>query len=385
MEEKILFITDYFGPNPGGIENFHTGIVKNWYDDNIITICFDHQFYYPIEEFDFFNLNFKKPLYRFNVINKGYFHQKKIINDFFSLFKHIQNYHRIKHILLGNISLTSKILFNFLMEREIPYSVILHPFDLESLSFYKFKTIKFLKNAQYVFTYTNYFYELALIKGILQEQLIKIPFGIYVRWNDNNQKIRKELKEELSQYKHKTKILTVGPLTKKKKFDRIIFVLEFLKNLMDLNQICWIIAGSGQEYYYLQELIKNNHLEDIIKLTGFLNDRELGYLYFTSDIYFHPGGIPNDQFSGYSTSILEAGYTSLPTVSAMGAAIDDIIQNNVTGFIFRYDDYEGMAYKIKELVNDSKLRRKIGQLAEQKILKEFSIERSIHNIYKRIV
>ncbi|GIX42067.1 MAG: glycosyl transferase [Leptospiraceae bacterium] len=385
MKEKIIFITDYFGPNPGGIENFHTGLIKHWYEDNIITICFDHNFYVSNEDLEYFNQNINKQLYRFDVSNKNYFNQRKILKDFFTLMNHIQEYNHIKHILLGNVSLTVKMLFHYIMNLQVPYSIILHPFDLEAISFYHFKTIKFLKNAEYIFIYTNYFYDLALVKGISQDKLVKIPFGLYVRWNDNNQKIRKEFKGFLNQFKYKTKILTVGPLTKKKKFERILYTLEKLKTYIDLEDICWFIAGSGNEYHYIKELIQQYNMESYIYLTGFLNDREIGYLYFFSDIYFHPGGIPKDQFSGYSTSVLEAGYTSLPTVAAMGAAIDDIIQNNVTGFILRYDDYEGMAFKLKELIQEPKLRKTLGRFAEQKILKEFSIERSVYNIYQRIL
>jgi glycosyltransferase involved in cell wall biosynthesis len=146
----------------------------------------------------------------------------------------------------------------------------------------------------------------------------------------------------------------------------------------------WFVAGSGSEYHYLNELIRQYNLDNYIKLTGFLNNRELGYLFYFSDIYYHPGGMPKDQFSGYSTTLLEAGFTSLPSVSGMGAAIEDVIQNNITGFILDYEDYEGMAYKIKELIENPKLRAKMGQYAEEKIIKEFSIERSIYNISERI-
>lgn len=383
MNEKILFITDYFGPNPGGIENFHTGLVHKWHDD-IISICFDHHYYVDNKELEYFNSNFKKPLYRIDTQKKNIFSSKNTIHSFTALIQQIRTHYHIKHIIIGNLFYNIKYIYEFIMNLDIPYSIILHPIDLEHLSLYHIKTYKFIKQAKYIFVYTNYFYELALVKGIASEQLVKIPFGLYIRWDDNNQKVRSELKEQYQKYKSKIKILTMGPLTKKKKFERIINVLQELKELIELEQIVWFIGGSGSEYYYLNELIKNYQLDSIVKLLGFLNDKEVGFLYFFSDIYFHPGGIEKDQFSGYSTTLLEAGYTALPSVAVMGAAIDDIIQNNITGFIFRYDDYKGMALKLKELIYDSKIRKKIGSFAEQKILKEFSIERSLYNIYQRI-
>jgi Glycosyltransferase len=384
MNEKIIFITDFFGPNPGGIENFHVGIIKNWQENNIITICFDHHIYVDENEWNFFNNHFEKTLYRFDVSNNNIFNQKDKLKEIIALINYIKEHHHVKHILLGNISLTTKLLFQTIMNLQIPYSVILHPFDLETISFFRLNTLKFLKNARYIFIYTNYFYELALVKGISQEQLVKIPFGLYIRWNDNKQKIRDNFKSFLNQHKNKHKILTVGPLTKKKRLDRIVYTLEHLKKLINIEEMIWFVAGSGSEYHYLNELIRQYNLDNYIKLTGFLNNRELGYLFYFSDIYYHPGGMPKDQYSGYSTTLLEAGFTSLPSVSGMGAAIEDVIQNNITGFILDYEDYEGMAYKIKELIENPKLRAKMGQFAEEKIIKEFSIERSIYNISERI-
>jgi hypothetical protein len=173
MNEKIIFITDFFGPNPGGIENFHVGIIKNWQENNIITICFDHHIYVDENEWNFFNNHFEKTLYRFDVSNNNIFNQKDKLKEIIALIDYIKEHHHVKHILLGNISLTTKLLFQTIMNLQIPYSVILHPFDLETISFFRLNTLKFLKNARYILSIQIIFMNLHWLKGFRKSNLLK--------------------------------------------------------------------------------------------------------------------------------------------------------------------------------------------------------------------
>lgn len=385
MKEKVLFITDFFGPNPGGIENFHTGIVEKWLDGNIILICFDNIFYIDEEEFNNFNKNLASiQFYRFPIKERNYFSNREHIKNFLFLLDTVKKNYKIKHVLFGNISLTTCLTIPYIVDSGIPYSIILHPIDLEILSFYKRNLLRYLRKAKQIFIYTNYFYEIAQIKGIPREILVKIPFGLFAKWNQNHQKVHKNLKELIKKNKNKINILTVGPLSKNKNIHRVIYILEHLQKKIDIKNIQWNIVGTGSEYHYINEMIRVYNLEDTITLTGFLNDKEIGFMYYNSDLYYHPGGRKNDIFSGFSTTLLEASFCALPIISGTGAAIEDIIQNNVNGFIIQNEDYEGLSNKIIEVIENQDLRKRIGRLAEEKILREFSIERSVLNIYERI-
>ncbi len=385
MKEKVLFITDFFGPNPGGIENFHTGIVQKWLDEDLILICFDSILYVNEEELNNFNNSLQNIiLYRFPIKEKNYFSSRENIKSFISLFETLKKNYNIKHILLGNISLYTWLTMPYIVDSGIPYSIILHPVDLETLSFYKRNLIKYLRKAKQIFIYTNYFYEIAQIKGIPREILVQIPFGLFLRWNQNNLKVDKSLKELVKKNKNKINILTIGPLTKNKNIQRIIYILEHLQKKIDLKNIHWNIVGTGSEYHYLHEMIRVYNFNEIVTLTGFLNNKEVGYMYYNSDIYYHPGGRKNDIFSGFSTTLLEASFCALPVISGTGAAIEDIIQNNINGFIVQNENYEELSNKILEVAENTELGKKIGRMAEEKILREFTIERSVLNIYERI-
>ncbi|MFN3604437.1 MAG: glycosyltransferase family 4 protein [Leptonema sp. (in: bacteria)] len=384
MKEIVLFITDFFGPNPGGIENFHTGILEKWINDEIILICFDNFFYFDQKDLENFNKNIRHKFYRFFIKEKNYFSKRDNVKDFIKVFEELKKNYKIKHIILGNASLTTRLIIPFILDSEIPYSIILHPIDLEILSFYNWNLIKWIRKAKQVFVYTKHFYEIAQIKGIPRDILVQIPYGLYTIWEQNHLKVSKELKEKVSENKTKFKILTMGPLTKTKRIERVFSILENLKKKIDLNMIHWYIVGTGSEYHYLKEMINIYKLNSVVSLTGLLNHREVGYMYYHSDLYYHPGGKDNDLFSGFCTTILEASYSSLPIVSGSGAGIEELIQNNYSGFILPNEEYSGISEKILELIQDSNLRKRIGQMAEDRVLREFSIERSVQSIFERI-
>ncbi|MCS7205381.1 MAG: glycosyltransferase family 4 protein [Leptospiraceae bacterium] len=383
MKPYVVFITDFFGPYPGGIESFHLGLVKFWPDEYIITFFLD-SYPEPKKNADYEDY-LSKTIYHHIIPNRSFKkknHIKEIVIQLEKLKKEIP----IKHILIGNLYSNIKYLYPFIQGLGIPYSIILHPVDLEKSPFFHFGLNRFLRESKYIFTYTHYFYELALINGFPREKLILIPLGLFARWeHTKDHPVNENFKTILKKQKDQFKILTVGPLVKKKHIHRGVFVLEHLIKLIQKENIHWFIAGSGEEFYFLKELIHSHNLEDYITLLGFLSDKELGMMYFHSDVYFHPGGDGRDPFSGFSITLLEAGYSSLPVIAGNGAAIHELVQNNVTGYIVSYDDFELLSYKIWELYKDSKLRKKMGRNAEQKVQKEFYIQRSIHNIYERIM
>ncbi len=390
MLKKILLITDYFGPNPGGIENFITGFAKyaKSIRNDITLVCFDIIHYFSENEVMEFNSYFTD-LYRFKLTQNKFipfldFFKNITSEEFFIFMEHFEKNFQIQHILFGNIPFFHKHLIHYIKKKQIQHSIILHPYDIEKIEFYHKNLINFINQSKYIFVYTNYFYELALSKGILQEKVIKIPVGIHYQWELSKKNISSRIKELVKKQKNKVKILTVGPLTKKRNFERIFFVFEKLKYFTDISKIHWFIVGSGMETPFLKEYIQIHNLEDYFTLTGFIHQNEVGYLYYNSEIYFHPGGNEKDPFSGFSTTLLEASYTALPIVSGLGAGIEEIIQNNVSGFIHREDDYEGMAYHLKELITDSRLSKKMGSYGEQKANIEFSIERCSQQILNRI-
>lgn len=383
--KKILFITDFFGPDPGGMENFNTGLVHSQEDAVVLVTAspmlsdegkrqsFDHALPMPIHRISVPIPNFLVPAPARN-------------REYAARFQQLLEKERPDHILLGNLYGRTAGLVPQIYRSGIPYSVILQPLDLDQLSLLHLNLHRFLKKAQNIFVFSNYFHELAVMKGLRGDNIVSVPFGLHARWDRRLiKRAKSQIMDRLKDVESRFRILSMGPLTRDKNLDRIFRVIEHLDRMgIDRKSYAWIIGGSGPEYGYLKELIGLHGLDNTVFLVGFLEDLEVGALYYFSDLYFHPGGQPRNQASGYSASLLEAGYTSLPTVSGMGAGVDEIIRHQITGILHRADDYESLARSIIDLSRDAELRKRMGRFAEDRVLTEYDIERTRHQIFVRI-
>ena len=77
------------------------------------------------------------------------------------------------------------------------------------------------------------------------------------------------------------------------------------------------------------------------------------------------------------TSLLEAMSCGCAVVSTATCMIPEIIENGVNGFIS--NDEEELKSYIKDLLDNSKLRRSVGEAARKTILDNFSEEKFINN------
>lgn len=383
--KKILFIADFFGPEPGGMENFNTGLIHG--QKNVVVLVTassrlgDQSNYKPFDE------QFGLPIYRIPVpIPNFLVPTPKKNREYVTLFQRLIEQEKPDHILFANLYGRNAGLVPIVYRLGIPFSVILQPFDLDQLSMLHLNLHRFLKKAKSIFVFSNYFYDLALLKGLPEQTIVSVPFGLHVRWNRSQvQRAQSKLLKKLNGTDSRFRILSMGPLTRDKNLDRVFQVIEQLDKMgINRNSYSWIIGGSGPEYGYLKEMIHLHHLNETVILTGFLDDTEVGALYYYCDLYFHPGGQPRNQASGYSASILEAGYTSLPVISGSGAGVDEILRNQVTGVLHSAEDYTGLAKSIVELSRDSALRERMGRFAEDRVLTEFNIERTCHQIFQRL-
>ena len=382
---KILFITDFFGPEPGGMENFNTGLAHGV--DDIVVLVTSSSGFSDEKARQKFDQASEYRIYRISVPIPNFLVPSSKRNlSYVQKFQDLLQSEQPTHILLGNLYGKTSGLVPLIYRGALPYSIILQPFDIDQLSLFHLNLHRFIKKASNLFVFSNYFKELAVLKGLTEEGIISVPFGLHARWDRRNTKRKKsKTMEALQRFENRFRILSMGPLTRDKNLDRVFRVIEQLdKKGIDRSSYVWFIVGSGPEHGYLKEMIHLNKLEDTVVLVGFLDDVEVGVLFYYSDLYFHPGGEKRNQASGYSASLLEAGYTSLPVVAGRGAGVEEIVKHQVTGMLHQPDDYASMAESIIDLSRDPELRNRMGRFGEDRVLVEYDIERSRHQIFQRL-
>lgn len=172
-----------------------------------------------------------------------------------------------------------------------------------------------------------------------------------------------ELSKEKSSLKEKN-LVAVGRFSKEKGFiDLIEIMSEIIKKDKDIKLT---LIGDGPESDNIIAKIKELKLESNIKLTGFLNEREVQNEMLNSSIY-----LMSSLTESFGLVLIEAMNCGLPIVafdSSSGAK--ELLKDN-TGILIKNRNKEEFANKILELLNDKK-SLKIYSESSLKKVKEFT-------------
>ncbi|CUT00040.1 Glycosyl transferases group 1 [Candidatus Kryptobacter tengchongensis] len=82
----------------------------------------------------------------------------------------------------------------------------------------------------------------------------------------------------------------------------------------------------------------------------------------------------------FGLSLVEAMSTQLPVVATRNAGFLDIISDGENGLFFEKGDYNDLAEKIKLLMENKELAKRLGEKARETVCEKFSFEKYISEI-----
>ena len=144
------------------------------------------------------------------------------------------------------------------------------------------------------------------------------------------------------------KIITVGRLNKQKNYHCLIDVASVVLHIHP--DWVWEIYGDGELHDELEKLIKEKGLENNIILEGQINNvyekyKECAFLVMTS------------AWEGFPMVLLEASANSLPMIAFdIYTGPNEIIEQNVNGYLIRFEDKAEMISKINSLISSPEKR-----------------------------
>jgi len=178
----------------------------------------------------------------------------------------------------------------------------------------------------------------------------------------------------------------------------------FLSNLIDskgvtvLLEACLILLNNGidiecdfvgaegdMSIAQFEEKVTQHGMDKKVKYLGMKFGYEKQDILMNADIFALPTFYSNECFP---LTILEAMSSRLPVISTFEGGIPDIIEDRVTGFLVPQKNVETLAAKLKMLIQNSKLRHRLGIAGRQKFEMEFTVdifERNLKSILQQIV
>ena len=218
------------------------------------------------------------------------------------------------------------------------------------------KNIKILDRFFYRYGIKNY--NIIIVQSVdMRDKLLNLVPNIFekiVLINNpldckNIDKKLNERRNDLNSLDKKLKLISVGRLNIQKGYDVLIKSLSKLKGIdYELK-----ILGIGEEKEKLENLIKENGLEESIKLVGF---KKNPYVYMKNSDFF----ISSSRFEGFPNVVLEANYCGIPVIANnYKGGINEIIENGVNGEIIDMADSEQLKNALLKKYNSEKIRKRI--------------------------
>lgn len=242
----------------------------------------------------------------------------------------------------------------FLQNLDIPVIMMHHKYPPTIID--KIKSRSKLKRA----IYKKLFEKVAVHQVLMEsfEKTIKDEYNIQKVATIPNEVVQIPDSETANLKEEKKKIIYVGRIKKSK--GQHLLIEAFAKISKDFPE--WTIDFWGAEKHEkysqkLRNLIKENNLENNVFIKGFTKD--INSVYRNADINAFPSeheGFGLGLADGMAHGIPSIGFSSTP-------AVNELIKDNQNGFLVQ--DVEEFAQKLKLLMEEKKIRIKLGNQARE--------------------
>jgi len=224
---------------------------------------------------------------------------------------------------------------------------------------------------------------LCLSRGLAPEaKCIHVPNGVNL---NHFEKIRKESlinrdiwRKKLGISENEIIVSWVGRISHQKGLDSLVKAATMLKN----NSVKFLIIGDGQKRKQIELLCKKFELEDQFIFTGFRQKDEVYQFLGASDLFVLPS-----RYECLPYVILETMAAGLPCIVTDVGGNRELVKDGYNGIIVPSQKYVELANAIKILLNDPKLRQKMGRKSLKLIQKydEQSMVKKIEKIYNSLL
>jgi glycosyltransferase involved in cell wall biosynthesis len=161
------------------------------------------------------------------------------------------------------------------------------------------------------------------------------------------------------------RLLSVGRIVHQKGLDLAMHALGGLK---DLNWE-WRIAGDGPQMQALQSLAQELGIDDRVFFLGWQSREQIMESYKQANVFLFPS-----RHEGMPNAILEAMSSGLPVIATCIAGNEELLVEGQTGYLVPAEDIEVLQDALKKILNDSILRRQMGDSSRRRVEENYSWE-----------
>jgi glycosyltransferase involved in cell wall biosynthesis len=209
-----------------------------------------------------------------------------------------------------------------------------------------------------------------MVKQGADSQRISVCYtNVSVDGFSSNPEDRATVRAELGLDETVSLILYAGRLCEQKQPD--VFARTMLQLHVQGLTFVALVAGVGPDLKWLQSFIKQNKLNDCVRLLGEVPPQRIKRLMFASDIFFLPS-----RWEGIAVTIYEAMACGLPVVGADTGGQRELVSPE-TGVLLPRDDKgtEVLRYAevLAELLKDPTRRKEMAEAGRARVKSDFTL------------
>ena len=273
-------------------------------------------------------------------------------------------------IVFGHLDVKLYALALALLERQRPYGIIAHDYEVCRLTNNKrndlVKRGVMLKGASWIAANSRH------TKSLLETW--RIPFGRVkvVHPPISEEAIRESaVLDPMSKKDDDLSLVTVCRLVKGKGIDVVIRALKILAARGIPYR--YVIGGEGPEKRSLEALVDELGLGDKVHFKGSITDGEKWRLLRNGDVFVMPSRVnPEIQHEGFGIAFVEAAAFGVPAVGSNAGGIPDAVVDGKTGILVPEESPVDLADALTFLYRKPEIRREMGRAARERARREFS-------------
>ncbi len=175
-------------------------------------------------------------------------------------------------------------------------------------------------------------------------------------------------------------ILSVARMERRKDFPTLLRAFAMI--LRRVGKVQLRIVGDGPERAVLESLCATLGIQDHVVFTGEVSQPRLLEEYRGASVF-----VLASRQEGIGIVFLEALASGIPIVATDSGGSRDPVVGGETGFLVPVGDFEGLANKAVQLLNDRDLARRLALNARQKAIGEYSLDviyTKLDSIYRQV-
>jgi 1,2-diacylglycerol 3-alpha-glucosyltransferase len=174
-------------------------------------------------------------------------------------------------------------------------------------------------------------------------------------------------------------LLYVGRIDQEKNIDMVLRALVLVTREINIH---FVVAGDGEKKGELKKLTKELDLEKFVSFTGYVPHEDLHNLYRIADCFIIAGTAELQ-----SLVTMEAMASGLPVIALNALALPELVKHGENGYLFGWNDINGLAQDITRIFSDDLLRKKMA-VRSLELIEDHDIKNTIHkfeSIYESLL